>query len=148
MNKKITKHEYLFLNKLKTTHIIPKIQSITKSLVIMEKYHFTLGEYIENNKFTKLSEIGELQQIVIKLIDDLHSHNILHGDLHSHNIVLNPDTMDVKIIDFGESRKIDEMNDNDIEYFNNFLDPVTSFKNIYDIIEYERTNWILDYFNS
>ncbi len=147
MNKKITIHEYSFLNKLKNTDIVPEIHTLLKSLVVMERYPFTLGNYIEKNKFTELSELENLQQYIIKLIDNLHEKNILHGDLHSHNIVLNPDNMDVRIIDFGESRLIDELDDDDIEYFNKFLDPTLPFTTTKQIINYERTNWILDYFN-
>lgn len=53
----------------------------------------------------------------------------------------------VRLIDFGESKYTDQMDDNDIEYFNNFLDPEGNigkrFKSINDMLEYELNSWKL-----
>jgi tRNA A-37 threonylcarbamoyl transferase component Bud32 len=82
----------------------------------------------------------------MSFINHLHSLNVYHGDLHTHNIVINPDTGDIRIIDFGESRLINELSDKDIKYFNKFLEPTEPFTCPQDMLAYERTNWISDYF--
>jgi hypothetical protein len=64
--KKITPREYNFLNKLKDTHIIPKIHKLTRSSVEMEKYPLTLATYIENSNFKNISELGPLTDVIYK----------------------------------------------------------------------------------
>ena len=73
----------------------------------MKKYPTTIGQYIdmlneERNTFITESDIGEIAVKIYSLIDTLHSMGILHGDLHAENIVFDPETKDVRIIDFEE----------------------------------------------
>lgn len=147
IRKRITRNEHKMISHLKNTDIIPEISKLEYSYVTMEKYPMTLGEYIESNDIKSLDEILTFKNLIDEQIEKLHSIGIFHGDLHTSNIVLNPETNDVRIIDFGESRFIDDLNADDIDYFNEFLDPTNKFENIYDMLEYETTNWIHDYFD-
>jgi len=65
----------------------------------LTKYKYDLYEFIE-------SKIGEIKVIdflskLVKTIDDIHSHNIIHGDLNPHNIMVNNNNP--IIIDFDSS---------------------------------------------
>jgi len=102
--------------------------------------------YIEDNNIVELSQLGDVPNKILDLIDQLHSLDIFHGDLHTSNIVFNPETDDVRLIDFGESRRISQMSKKDISYFNEFFDLDTPLTTINQFVEFERTNWILDYF--
>ena len=86
----------------------------------MDKYPTTLADYIEDN-ISRLSQLGNIVERILTLIDQLHALDIFHGYLHTANIVLKPNTGDVRIIDFGESRRISRMDRKDIMYFNQFF---------------------------
>ena len=41
-------------------------------------------------------------------MDFLHKNNIIHRDLKHDNIMINPDTLEVKIIDLGFAKEFDQ----------------------------------------
>jgi tRNA A-37 threonylcarbamoyl transferase component Bud32 len=142
MIKKISTNEYEFLQELKKTDIIPEVTILQKNKVGMKKYPLTLQQYIESG-----GNVEKYKKKIDSLIHKLHEMNIFHGDLHTENIVLDSDNGDVRLIDFGESIYIDQINEYDINHFNDFLDPMANigkkFETIDDMLEYELNSWKL-----
>jgi serine/threonine protein kinase len=142
--KNISHNEYGIIQILQHTNIVPTIITLSPSSVIMVKYPTNLADYIEENNFHQLSQLNQIPNQIMVLIDQLHLLDIFHGDIHTGNIVLNPETNDVKIVDFGESRRISRMKQSDIKFFNEVFDINPPLTEIQQLIEFERT--MLEYF--
>jgi tRNA A-37 threonylcarbamoyl transferase component Bud32 len=146
ISKRIGTREYTILKILRNTDIIPQIVKLEPNRVVMIKYQMTLAQYIEEQNLTHLSQLGGIFDKIKELIEYLHKKNVFHGDLHTHNIVLNMEPIDVRIIDFGESMLLSKISEENISYYNNFLEidpPVTT---VDQLIQYECKNWTHDYF--
>lgn len=66
---------------------------------------FSLREFIESGKNT----LENSKKIIVQLIDTvayIHKLKISHGDLNVDNVLINPNTFQIKIIDFGLSKII------------------------------------------
>jgi serine/threonine protein kinase len=61
--------------------------------------YITLFDYFSNYSRQKQRDIAAK---IERLIKEMHENNVSHQDLHSKNIMIHPETLDVKIIDFGE----------------------------------------------
>lgn len=70
--------------------------------VTMVKYPMTLDKFYEQHKDINMFN-NKYNDKIIKLIDQIHKENIIHADLHGENIVINPETNEIRIIDFGSS---------------------------------------------
>ena len=119
---------------------------------ISSKYPTDLGDYIDENDIKSEEElIDRLGFNITKLIDDMitviHNIDILHGDLHAKNIVINPDTKDVRIIDFAECSSISSMTQRDmkerIDFWGSYEGGKISKENL---LEHERKMWKIGYF--
>lgn len=66
-----------------------------------------LKTFIASNKLSSEQKIRIFNQILVALYY-LHKMNIIHGDLNVNNILINPETEEIKIVDFGLSRKISD----------------------------------------
>lgn len=108
-----------------------------------KKYPMTIGKYINEHK----PNIPDIEKKINDLIDILHSHNILHGDLHAENIVIDPCTMDVRIIDFddGYTKFFSDITDDDIKKISKFFEAENELKTLEDIKKYERNMWKIGY---
>jgi len=129
----IDENEKEILQLLVNQDILPDFK-IKNNKLIIEKYSTTLGNLELNDDLT-----NELQIQINSLVDKIHDLNILHGDLHEHNILYNPQTNIVKILDFGQSKLISELTDDDINYYNEFWD--TNCESVSDLLKYEYTMW-------
>lgn len=85
----------------------------------------------------------EIRDQIAELTSRLHDLDILHGDLHTRNIVINPKTSVVRLIDFGESKLISSLAEDDIDYCNRFWD--TSFTTVEEVVDYDFVMWKNDY---
>lgn len=74
-----------------------------------ELYPISLSDYYING-----NDIEIYRAKINALVDIIHYNGIIHGDLHLGNIVINPADNDVKIIDFGHSYYISEIDKNTI----------------------------------
>ena len=75
-----------------------------------------------NENFNTFSELLDYFYIKVdNMIDILHSKSILHGDLHGNNVVVNPETAECKIIDFGRSYYFDELDYDKILELSEFM---------------------------
>jgi PAS domain S-box-containing protein len=101
-----------------TRHL--KLEGVCRSLSL-EKYQNTFvivfedfgGESLKNWMSNRQFNLGEFLQIAITTTASLaqvHSANIIHKDINPSNIVYNPNTQQVKIIDFGLSTVLSREN--------------------------------------
>lgn len=103
------RYEYEIYKKLNITGI-PKVYSIetyrNSPVIIMEDIH---GESLKARIRGKSIGLQNLLKIFIKLSDILgtiHENGIIHKDINPNNIIINYETEDVKIIDFGNSTQL------------------------------------------
>jgi serine/threonine protein kinase len=68
--------------------------------IIITKF---LEDYITWKEFKKKYKTNVKDKIK-QALEFIHSKNIYHGDLHDDNIMIHPETLDVRIIDFGYCR--------------------------------------------
>ncbi len=66
----------------------------------------TLREYFQQHEFNLVNRLIICAQVA-HILGMVHQKNIIHRDLTSDNILLNPDTLEVHVVDFGQSIKID-----------------------------------------
>jgi serine/threonine protein kinase len=95
-----------------------KINNIEYQVIVTEflQGYITLFEYIQNynyNKFTSNKIIHQMKSSMNKI----HKTGILHGDINSKNILINPNTLDIKLIDFGNCKLLPNKFNKDDIYF-------------------------------
>lgn len=82
--------------------------------IVMEKVKGkSLKEFIMSENEMKLQEIMDIFLKIIKIVSEIHKNKILHLDINSKNIILDKN-MNVKIIDFGASKKLDNKIRNEV----------------------------------
>jgi serine/threonine protein kinase len=112
----------------------------------------------ENDEFVELSVRGyeftvhswketydDLPSIVVlkieEAIDKMHNLSVLHGDLHGSNIVFDRSN-DVRIIDFDESKFINDLKPDELEKYASFWDVKSwterPIESVQDLLWYER----------
>ncbi len=65
---------------------------------------------VEAKAFVSLPEFLKLAIKIAKILGDIHAANVIHKDINPSNIVFNPETKQVKIIDFGISTQLTREN--------------------------------------
>jgi serine/threonine protein kinase len=123
-----------------------------KFVLKIKAYDMTLAYYMDINEVYHIEALGGIKTQIEKLIDKLHSINIVHIDLSPYNIVISPseDFYDVKFIDFELSRFIDSLCEEDFDDFKSFL-PLfnprrdTLKNSIIDLLQYEHRMWKMYY---
>lgn len=84
--------------------------------VYYTKYMETLNQWRQLNNYTEHSFLRILFQIA-EAIRILESYNMNHNDLFDENIMINPETMDVAIIDFGSVNYENFVYGRDLNYY-------------------------------
>ncbi|KAH9274089.1 hypothetical protein BASA83_003391 [Batrachochytrium salamandrivorans] len=77
-----------------------------KYILVMEycdRKWTTLSSYVKKKKRLDISETHDIVREVINGMMSLKQHGIVHEDLHAKNVMYNPETRQVKLIDFGQS---------------------------------------------
>ena len=138
--KKIGSTELCFLEMAAKAGISPNIISVTKInrdnyRVVMEKYPTTILNYSDEGK-----DIVPYKRKIEDLVDRLHDLDIIHGDLHGDNIVINPETGEVRLIDFGGSYFYDEITPSILRQLSKFLDK--KFKNVDELLDFEKNMYL------
>lgn len=121
--KNVNLNELNFYIRACNADLTPKLVKYTKSSdniqMVMEKFPETLSDVImDSNRKEEVKLIIARAKI---LIEKLHEIGILHGDLSEENIVYDKNIGVVALIDFGMSKNISDLTNNDIEqYAENF----------------------------
>jgi tRNA A-37 threonylcarbamoyl transferase component Bud32 len=134
--------EIKFLQLASEADIAPKILAIRNINkqdyeVTMEKYPTTLLQYHDAG-----GDISPYKKKISELVNRLHDIDILHGDLHGNNIVINPETEEVKLIDFGRSYFMDEITPIVLKQLSKFLDK--DFTSVDDVMAFEKVMYLRD----
>lgn len=105
------RHEYKLLKRLKLSNVVEAYDLIQYQhkliLVIEDMEGISLQQYLEG----KPIGLNDFFKISIQLTDGLsgiHSHHIIHRDINPNNIIINPTSLDIKIIDFGISSELSQ----------------------------------------
>ena len=132
-SKRIGSKEYEMIQFLmkESPDILPKVIQLNIRNVKYEHSGTSIMSLNDDDK-----DIKKYHEKVVEKIRKLHSLGYLHGDAHGGNILID-EKDNVRLIDFENSYKIDDVNDDIIEYFNNFYSPETKFINVKDIMNYE-----------
>ena len=99
-------HEY---NILKTLNIggVPRVFGLEKhngnSAIIFEYFQgIPLKDFIRSNTI-ELKVFLDIAAQITATLGDIHKEDIIHKDVNPRNIIINPDSLETKIIDFGLS---------------------------------------------
>lgn len=95
---------------------IQYIECSTIIYLIFECLPSDLWKLIKSRKYLEMNTIKLILYQILKTVDYIHSKNVLHRDLKPNNILVNEETWEVKICDFGLSRAVryhkDELSSN------------------------------------
>ncbi|OZH55925.1 serine/threonine protein kinase, partial [Hydrocoleum sp. CS-953] len=100
------RHQYTITKNLNLSGIIKPI-SLEKygnsyALIMEDIGAISLKTYLSNQKLN-LQNFLELAISIVEILEDLYHHQIIHKDIKPSNIVINPETGNVKLIDFSIS---------------------------------------------
>jgi len=100
------RHQYTITKNLNFPGIIKPI-SLEKygngyALIMEDIGAVSLKKYLTNQKLN-LPNFLLLAISIVEILEDLYHHQIIHKDIKPSNIVINPETKDVKLIDFSIS---------------------------------------------
>lgn len=101
-------------------YLIPEIYKASPEILIMEKYPYSLDDLkiIDKNNYQFKNKIFyfncDIKEYIIEkicsIIEELYYIGISHNELIISNFVTSEDLMDIRIIDFGMSEFINDMN--------------------------------------
>ncbi len=106
------RREYQLLEKLPLEGII-KAYGLTPYgqgnwAIVMEKFGIPLSGFLagcENNRLT-LKQFFPIALQLVKVVGNLHEKKIIHKDLTPANILVNPATLEIRLIDFSSSTEL------------------------------------------
>ncbi len=101
------KHEYSVLDRLKDLEGVIKsygLQERHNSLVlVLEDFGARSLDKLIASRRLSLNEFLDMAILIVQAVGDIHSANVVHKNINPSNIALNPQTRQLKIIDFGIS---------------------------------------------
>jgi predicted ATPase/signal transduction histidine kinase/tRNA A-37 threonylcarbamoyl transferase component Bud32 len=107
------KHEYQIRQKLDSEHIVKAICLETfdhrLGLILEDFGGESLGQLLEKERLSLLATLNIAIQIV-KALEYLHQNQIIHKDIKPSNIIINSQTKQVKLTDFGIATKLNKEN--------------------------------------
>ncbi|PCJ18701.1 MAG: hypothetical protein COB02_09705 [Candidatus Cloacimonadota bacterium] len=86
----------------------------SKHYIVTEYSGITLGSYCKNLKNDKNFNSTQLNAIFLQILDVfeyIHNQDLIHLDLKPDNILIDPESLDITVIDFGLARKVVEKKD-------------------------------------
>lgn len=115
--------------------IAPEIVAVDRRSVFLKKYPMTLLQYCD----LQPGNVKHFESLVDQLYDRLHALGILHVDAHGNNIVVDPETRDIRLIDFEHSMFVKDVTQEELDRLNEFLEPEQPFRDVADVMEFEKT---------
>jgi predicted ATPase/serine phosphatase RsbU (regulator of sigma subunit) len=103
------KNEYEILKYL-SSHLVVKVYSFQRYssgffLVYEDTGGISLKQYTEGKRIP-LDKFYEIAIRLAEILSVIHRKKVIHKDIRPENIIINPETMDVKLIDFGISTRL------------------------------------------
>ena len=102
-------HEFDLLLQIQSDHVIKAIELIDREdspiLITEEPSGKPLSFFIEEGDLD-ITQCAQIACLIAMAIDDLHQVNIIHRDINPANIVYDPETSELKLIDFGISTSV------------------------------------------
>lgn len=116
-------NEYDILKNIESSKVI-KTYGLKKTnnniILILEDFNaISLKLFLKNNSSLNIYNFLQIAIKIANALYEIHKNNIIHGDIRPDNILINPQTMEVKITDFGISSNLNNIENNKI---NNFSD--------------------------
>jgi serine/threonine protein kinase len=105
-------------------------------ILVFEHYPMTLLGWINSKQEAgnlTLSEIKKIFYECLRVLNYLQSANVMHRDIKADNILVNPDTLEVRLIDFNWSRPDPNRPHNDFFTCTSLDDKRTASKLVQDI---------------
>ena len=100
------RHEFEILNKLSHPQIplAKELLSIEKNFVLVREHKdgILLKDFIRNFNPTIYIKLKIAQQI-LRIIDHLHTHSIIHKNINPYNILIDRDKLEISLVNFGNS---------------------------------------------
>ncbi|MDB9517758.1 AAA family ATPase [Roseofilum reptotaenium CS-1145] len=108
------KQEYQLVNQLASAKIV-KAYSLEKwqrslAMVLEDFGAISLKQWLQERELVSLEEFLGLAIAITESLGQIHAKHIIHKDINPANIVLNTETKEVKIIDFGISTQLSREN--------------------------------------
>ncbi len=107
------KHEFEMNSKIQSNKVV-KIYGIEQvnniPVIIMEDFSGTSLRNIMDTKKLELEEVLILAKKIIESLNEVHKFNIIHNDINPRNIIVNEETGEVKVTDFGIAAMLSKEN--------------------------------------
>jgi len=86
--------------------------------IIMEDFGaISLARYIRSHPvYVDIKNALRIVMVLVDIMGDIHRKNIIHKDINPYNILINPETNEVKIIDFSISTQFKKETQMDLEF--------------------------------
>jgi predicted ATPase/serine phosphatase RsbU (regulator of sigma subunit) len=105
------KNEFDIESELKSDNIITNYDFIdyknTKAIVMEDFGGISLDNFMKNKKLGVKTFLNMAVQLT-GIIEEIHKKNIIHKDIKPDNILINPETNEMKLIDFSISTKVNK----------------------------------------
>lgn len=104
------------LSKMKHVNIV-EIKEVFESedyfIFIMEKFGkgIDLFDFLQEQEKLSEEEARNIFKQVLSAVVHLASQNVVHGDIKDENIIIDLETQQVKLIDFGSNKRFDSSNE-------------------------------------
>lgn len=114
-NKQIVslRHEYNLLKSLNLPNVITAIEVIEQTrypILVLEDIHGQSLKIFLNHHTLNLNDFFKIALQLVDTIGALHQKNIIHKDIKPANIIIEPKSMQIKLIDLSISSKLTEEN--------------------------------------
>ncbi|MEM9544065.1 MAG: AAA family ATPase [Cyanobacteria bacterium P01_E01_bin.42] len=108
------KQEYNLIRQLDSPRII-KVYRLEQEqqnyVLILEDFGgISLKQWLKQGKKLSIEEFIAIAIAIAESLEQIHAQNIIHKDINPANIVFNPDTKELKIIDFGIATQLSREN--------------------------------------
>ncbi|KAL9091123.1 MAG: hypothetical protein Q9165_005050 [Trypethelium subeluteriae] len=87
---------------------LKSVVNVSDELCLDDTSGDVLGSWMEKLEHLTLESIQEHHQAIRNALHEIKEAGYTHNDIHQNNIMWDPATKQIKLIDFGEARKVDD----------------------------------------